>query len=82
MTLTSIWIVSFALLLLIQIKNDLVIIEVNGIGLDIDSEVIVNFWQYNGDGRLFWRNLDKFWNSFILAQELQNHPLWNLKGSD
>ena len=33
----------FALLFLIQIKNDLVIIEINGIGLDIDSKVIINF---------------------------------------
>ena len=43
MTLNSIWIASSSLLLLIQIKNDLVIIEINGIGLDIDSKVIINF---------------------------------------
>ena len=42
----------FALLLLIQIKNDLVIIEINGIGLGIDSKVVVHFQQENGDGGL------------------------------
>lgn len=42
----------FPLLLLIQIKNDLVIIEINGIGLGIDSKVVIHFRQENGDGGL------------------------------
>ena len=42
----------FALLLLIQIKNDLVIIEINGIGLGIDYKVVVHFQQENGDAGL------------------------------